>query len=180
MMRTAVITIGAITLVLLALCEVVVAYPVAWWLYISVAVILTAGIVRPVPVRNQFDRIGVLAAVVALIAALHFVDWSTRKPFLRDLARVRVGMTEAEVRQIMGQHMEGTGLLAPPGTPANSPSTMNLMSGSQYSTTTSPSRELVLTDSLVFRHSTEAAFNADWGIISFASGKVANVEFSID
>jgi len=39
--------------------------------------------------------------------ALYSLEWTTRKPFLRDLARIRAGMTEAEVRGIMRRYMEG-------------------------------------------------------------------------
>jgi hypothetical protein len=110
------------------------------------------------------------------------VDWTTRKPFLRDLGRIRVGMTEAEVRHIMGGYMQGTGWPSLPGSsPSNAPGTLNIVgSDSQYSTETSPSGEMVVRDSLVFRHSNSGAFGADWGIISLSSGRVVNVEFSPD
>jgi hypothetical protein len=120
--------------------------------------------------------------VIAVIAPLYFVDWTTRKPFLRDLARVHVGMTEAEVRRIMGRYMEGTGWPALPGSdPSNASGTLNIAgSASQYATETSPSGHMVIRDSLVFRHSNSGAFNSDWGIISLSSGRVARVEFSPD
>ncbi len=181
-MRIALTSIATLALVLFAMCEVGVGYPVAWWLYISVAVVFAIALIRPVPVRSQLGRIGVLAAVIAIIAALYFVDWTSRKPFLRDLARVHVGMTEAEVRQIMGGYMEGTGWPAPPDSfPSDAPSTLTIGgSGSQYSIETSPSNQLVIRDSLVFRHSNDAAFNSDWGIVSFSGGRVVGVEFSAD
>ena len=181
-MRIALITIAAITLALFALCEIGMAYPVAWWLYLSVFIAFAAGLIRPTSVRSQLPRIGVLLAVIVVIAALYSVEWTTRKPFLRDLARVRVGMTEAEVRGIMGRYMEGTGWPANPfNTSTNASSTLtDVGSGSQYSTTSSPSGEMVVRDSLVFRHSTDGAFNSDWGIVSLSSGRVVRVEFSPD
>jgi len=181
-MRIVLMTAAAIALVLFSLCEVGMAYPVAWWLYLSVAVAFAAGLIRPAPVRSQFPRVGVLVVLITVIAVLYFVEWTTRKPFLRDLARVRVGMTETEVRRIMGRYMEGTGWPANPfDTSTNATSTLtDVGSGSQYSTTTSPSGEMVIRDSLVFRHSTDGAFNSDWGIISLSSGRVVSVEFSPD
>lgn len=181
-MRIAVITIAAIALALFALCEIGVAYPLPWWLCLCVAIAFAGGLIRPVPLRSQLLRVGVLVAFIAAIAALYFVDWTTRKPFLRDLARVRVGMTEAEVRHIMGRYMEGTGWPASPfDTSPNATNTLaDVGSGSQYSTTTSPSGEMVIQGSLVFRHSTAGAFNSDWGIVSLSNGRVVRVEFSPD
>jgi hypothetical protein len=180
-MHAAFITIAALVLVLLALCEVALAYPVAWWLYSCVALAFAVALIRP-GVPSQRRRTSMLVALVGTIAALYFVPWTTRKPFLRDFARVQVGMTEAEVRQIMGHYIEGTGWPANPSdTSTNSVSTLtDAGSGAQYSATTSPSGEMVLRSALVFRHSTDGAFNSDWGIVSLSSGRVARVSFSPD
>ena len=180
-MRTALITLAAIALALFALCEVGLAYPVAWWLYLCVAAVFAAGLIRPVSARSQLARIGALVGVIAVIATLYTVEWTSRKPFLRDLDQIRVGMTEAEVRQIMGRYMEGSGWPAIPGSSTNAPGTLKIVGGdSQYSTETSPSGQMVIRGSLVFRHSNDGAFNSDWGIISLSSGRVVNVEFSPD
>jgi hypothetical protein len=181
-MRVALITFAAIALALFAFYEVGIAYPVvAWWIYLCVAVAFAAGLVRPFSPRSQLARIGALVAVIAIIVTLYFVEWTTRKPFLRDLDRIRIGMTETEVRRIMGRYMEGTGLPALPGSASNAPGTLNIVgSDSQYSTETSPSGETVVRGSLVFRHSNSGAFGADWGIVSLSSGRVVSVEFSPD
>ncbi len=180
-MRTTVIIVAGIALALLAVCEIALAYPVAWWLYVVVAVVLTAGLIRPVPVRRQVARVGVLAGVMGVMAALNLVNWTTRKPFLRDVARIQAGMTEAEVRHIMGRYMEGTGWPASPFDRPGSRGTLAIDgSGSQYSTTTSSEGQMVIRNSLVYRHSNEGAFNSDWGIVSLADGRVTHVEFSPD
>jgi signal transduction histidine kinase len=181
-MRIALITIAAIALAMFAFCEIGMAYPVAWWLYLFVAIAFTAGLIRPVPVRSQLARLGALMAVIIVLAALYLVEWTTRKPFLHDLGRVHVGMTETEVRHIMGRYMEGTGWPAMPGSsPSNAPGRLNVAgSTSQYSTETSSSGEMVIRDSLVFQHSKDGAFNSDWGIISLSSGRVVSVQFSPD
>jgi hypothetical protein len=177
----ALVSVAAIAPAFLALCEIGMAYPVAWWLYLSVAVGFAAGFIHPVPERSQLARIGALLGVTVVIAALYFVEWTTRKPFLRDLARIRVGMTEAEVRHIMSRYMEGTGWPAPPfDTPKNVGALSIVGSSSQYSTTTSPGNHLVIRDSLVFRHSDDGAFNSDWGVVSMYGGRVVRVEFSPD
>jgi signal transduction histidine kinase len=180
-MRIALITLAGIALALFALCEIGMAYPVAWWLYLCVAVAFAAALVRPVAFRSQVARIGALVAVIAVIATLYLVEWTTRKPFLRDLDRIRIGMTEAEVRQIMGRYIEGTGWPAIPGSSTNAPGTLIIAgSASQYSTETSPSGQMVIRDSLTFRHSNDGAFNSDWGIVSLSNGRVVSVEFSPD
>jgi len=180
-MRIALITIAGFALVLFGLCGIGMAYPVAWWLYLTVTFVFAATLIRPVALRSQVGRLCAFAAVIAFVTMLYLVDWTTRKPFLRDLARVRVGMTEAEVRHIMGRYMEGTGWPASPfETPTNSSTLSIVGSSSQYSTTTSPDGHMVIRDSLVFRHSLDGAFNSDWGIVSLSSGRVVRVEFSPD
>lgn len=180
-MRAALIVIASMALTLLALGELVLAYPAPWWAYLSVAIMFAATLIRPVSVRSQIGRLGALASIVAVVAALYFIDWTTRKPFLRDLDRIRGGMTEAEVRDIMGRYTEGTGWPAIPGSSTNLPGTLNILGiDSQYSTETSPSGQLTIRDSLVFRHSNDGAFNSDWGIVSLSRGRVVGVEFSPD
>lgn len=151
-MRIALLLISALAFTVFALCELVFAYPVARFLYVPLAVVAAAAFVRPVAVRRQVGPLVALVVLLAGLATLHLVDWTTRKPFLRDLARVRAGMTEAEVRQIMGRYIDGTGQPAQRG----------------------------LRDSLVYRHSGDGAFDSDLGIISFSSNRVESVEFSAD
>ncbi|HYG33568.1 MAG TPA: hypothetical protein VEC99_02210 [Clostridia bacterium] len=181
-LRATGLAIAAFALVLFALCELGLLYPVAWWLYLPVAMVFVVTLVRIAPLRSQRLRIGVLIAILGAIAALYFVNWTSRKPFLRDLARVRVGMTEAEVRQIMGRYMVGTGWPLPPFDASTSATgtTVRMNGSSQYSGEASSTGELALRDALVFRHSNDGAFNSDWGIISVSNGRVAKVEFSAD
>jgi hypothetical protein len=181
-MRVALITFAGIVLALLALYEVGMSYPVAWWLYLCVAIAFAIGLIRRVSLRRQLPRLGALAAVLAVILVLYVVEWSTRKPFLRDFDRIRPGMTETQVRDIMGRYMEGTGWPANPfDTRTNAISTLtDVGSGAQYSTATSPAGEMVIRDALVFRHSNDGAFDSDWGIILLSSGRVVSVQFSPD
>jgi hypothetical protein len=113
-MRSTAITLAAFALGLLTACELALAFPVAGWLYLAVGALFAVGLIRPIAPRRQMYQIGALALVLAASSTLYFVDWSTRKPFLRDLARVRVGMSEAEVRHVMAGYKEGTGWPTPP------------------------------------------------------------------
>lgn len=152
-MRTALLLITALAFTLCALCELVFAYPVARFLYVPLALVAAAALVRPVAVRRQVGPLATLVVLLAGMATLHLVDWTTRKPFLRDLARVRVGMTEAEVRPILSRYRRF----------ANPPDTL------------AAQRE-----TMIVRHSTAGAFDSDVGIVRFSQGRVASVEFSAD
>jgi hypothetical protein len=44
---------------------------------------------------------------VTVLFSVRFVDWSGRKPFLRDFYRIKEGMTESQVDQIMSGYMKG-------------------------------------------------------------------------
>jgi hypothetical protein len=181
-MRAALLTTVSFALVLVALAEWGLAFPVPRWLYLTLGLAFVVALVRPTNPRSQLRPLGALSAVLALLAALHLVDWTTRKPFLRDLDRIQIGMTEAEARQVMGRYLEGTGWPANPfQTNSVAPGTLtDLGSGSSHATTHSPSGELVLARSLVFRHSNDGAFNSDWGIVSLSHGRVTGIQFSPD
>ncbi|MDX1996139.1 MAG: hypothetical protein SF066_00355 [Thermoanaerobaculia bacterium] len=152
-MRFALLLISALTLTLFALCELVFAYPVARFLYVSLAVVAAAALVRPVAVRRQKGPLAALVILLAALATLHLVDWTTRKPFLRDLARVRVGMTEAEIHPILSRYRRF----------ATKPDTLAAQG-----------------ETLIVRHSTAGAFDSDVGIVRLSNGRVASVEFSAD
>jgi len=53
--------------------------------------------------RHDFED-NVLAIYVLLILSARFVDWNSRKPFLRDLLQLKEGMTGQQVRDIMGRY----------------------------------------------------------------------------
>jgi hypothetical protein len=180
--RIVCLIIGVVALALLAACELVLAYPVAWWLYLAVAVVGVAALLRPAPLRQQLPGLCGGVLLLGTIAVLYFVPWTSRKPFLRDLDRVRTGMTESEVRRIMARYREGTGWPANPAAAStNAEATLTVLgTGAPHVTTNSPAGELVLRDSLVFRHSDDGRFNSDWGIVSLSSGRVVRVEFSAD
>jgi len=181
-MRAAIAFTASTALALLSFCEVGLAFPVAWWLYLSVGLAFVLALIRPLPIRRQRGSLVAVAIITAVITALYLVNWTTRKPFLRELARVRVGMTEAEVRRIMGRYLENTGWPANPFDPSDNSAVTMVDTGSaaRYFTAATISGELAIRNSLIFRHSTNAAFNSDWGIISLADGRVVKVEFSPD
>lgn len=50
--------------------------------------------------------IGAVAVGVLLIQSSAFWDWNARKPFLRDLNKIRVGMSFEEVKRTMRRHLD--------------------------------------------------------------------------
>jgi hypothetical protein len=169
-MRIVLQSIAAMALTLFVFWEVGVSYPVAGWLYLILFLFFCAGIFYPGSSRPAVVRGVALAVIGLVIGALHQVDWTSRKPFLRDFARIRAGMTEAEVRQIMTGYLVGTGWPALPLDPA----------ANSAGRPAPPAHELTLRNSIVFRHSNDGRFNSDWGIVRFSQGKVAETEFSPD
>lgn len=158
--------------------ELLLAMPVAWWLYVLLIPMFAFGLYERGPFRERRTSWAHFGVAVAMMAALHFVPWTTRKPFLRDLDRVQAGMTEAEVRRIMARYLEGTGW---PAMPQGGPGTLtDLGSGGTHRTTVSTNGDMALRDSLVFRHSTDGRFNSDWGIVKMDGGRVTGVSFSPD
>lgn len=134
--------------------------PVPRWCYaIAITAIVIAGVmaIRPTPpsMARIFAQLA-LGGVVLILLALHRVDWSTRKPFLRHLARVQVGMTYIDVEAIMNGFLRGTG-----------------QQPSLREQTRTPAR-------LVFRRSNRPRLHADQGVVTFVDGRVTSVRFLPD
>lgn len=133
--------------------------------------------------RPSRIKSGFYAALVASLLILYVVPWNSRKPFLRDLEKVEVGMTMADVETIMGRYMKGTEwpAWALSASPTGQPTEVG--SGTTMSTFDSLSRELVRRDStfsMTYRHSTDGAFNSDWGVLKFKEGRVIAKKFLPD
>ncbi len=108
-------------------------------------------------VRRRWLVVGLLATLLAFLG-IYRTPWNTRKPFLRDFRTIQPGMTVAEARGIMARHIVGTCWPSHPGSDT----------------------ELQLQNSMVYRHSDEGEFNADWGIVRIRDGRVVGTEFSAD
>mgnify|MGYP001043212750 CR=1 FL=1 len=98
-------------------------------------------------------RLMLLIVFVAQIAAIRFVNWNSRKPFVRDFDRITEGMTEAQVDGIMGRYIKETDL--PP---------IPLGEGGES------------VDAVVYRHTDESWGEADWGIVAFEGDRVGQKE----
>jgi hypothetical protein len=100
-----------------------------------------------------------LALMVIIILTGEYLDLNSRKPFIRDLYTVKVGMTGIDVKNIMGKYDKQVNLY--------SPRTYEYLNAD-------------FTGQESFRHTDEGWGNADAGTIKFHDGRVLQVEFSHD
>jgi hypothetical protein len=111
--------------------------------------------------RSRPIRVAWICAVVLMGAGICVFADGTRKSLQRDLARIRMGMTQTEVKRIMIRWIPGTGFPANP--------------------LTGEKGELSLPQAMVYRPTNEGWGDAEWGIIRFdAHGKVAGIDYSPD
>ena len=120
----------------------------AFWLMIGLILL------RGTAARTKVLILGLFAVA---LSSVHWIDWNSRKPFLRDLNKVAVGMHAAEVNEIMGRYRTWVN-------PA---------------TTLSEDGE-VETGSVLYRHTQEWWGNVDAGNVVYESGRVVRTSFSPD
>jgi len=172
---------GLSALFLSACSEIVLESPVAWWLYVLLVVLFALGLLRVAPLASQLVGLALFALVLLAVSVLHFVVWSTRPAFLAELAKIRTGMSETEVRWIMRKYTVDTYV---PGPDPRAPSPHD---PAPHSAPVCDRRELdggVWTSSdvapghreLIFRH----ACNADMGAVDFEQGKAVGVRIELD
>jgi hypothetical protein len=113
------------------------------------------------------ERLLILGLFIVVLVSMSFVDWNSRKPFLRDLYRVEQGMTVEQVEQLMADYTIGTGWPACP---------LGLVATEPASETLRPSQP----DRLVYRHTDEGWGNSDWGEVRFENGRVVEIHFLPD
>jgi hypothetical protein len=129
------------------------------------------------PSRMKF---GFYVVLVASLLILYFIPWNSRKIFLKDFRKVEVGMTVNEVEQIMSKYIKGTGWPAMPESMFSTGTLIHAGSMVSRETSNSPDGDLVIRDSITYRHDKDGAFDSDWGIVKFKKGKVVSTTFSPD
>lgn len=95
------------------------------------------------------QRVLLVALLVTAVFSLRFVNWDSRKPFLRDFNQVQQGMTTEEVDQIMSGYLKYV-----------SPTVTRTAQGD------------IQTGTISYRHTTAGWGDADIGSITFAGGRV--------
>ena len=106
-------------------------------------------LLRQSPIQTRLTIVSICAV---MILSTRFMDWNSRKPFLRDLLRLRNGMTGEQVKGIMSRH----------------------------TTSEEADDDMNTSATLYYRHSDDAEYNADWGKITMRGGRVVAVHFLPD
>ncbi|MCW5553532.1 MAG: hypothetical protein KIS67_15410 [Verrucomicrobiae bacterium] len=170
-------TLIVVTVLMAAMFEILAFMPLPGWFYLLCIVVLAgAGLA----LRTTQVRLAILAGAL-LLGCLHLVPWSSRKPFLRDLARVKPGMSIQEVRSIMARYVEGTGWPANPFATDGEAVLQEAGTDRKFSTRANDAGEMEIQNSIVFRHNPDdGRFNSDWGVVKFQNSRVVNVSFLPD
>jgi hypothetical protein len=95
--------------------------------------------------------------LVTAVFAVRFIDWDSRKPFLRDFNQIQMGMTAEEVDSVMAGYIKYTGPFA----------AMSVQGEVQ-------------TGAVSYRHTAEGWGDSDIGLITFAGGRVIGRTFYPD
>jgi hypothetical protein len=155
----------------------------AFWLALSIFLILDLGFsvslyLRFVAIYTAFwvlvgalllygrpmrEILLILGLFVMVAFSVRFMDWNSRKPFLKDFYRIREGMTVTQVEQIMSDYMQGDGRPLVPGRK----DVFN-------------ERGEVVTGTITYRHTNEGWGNSDWGVVTFENGRVVKTKFLPD
>ncbi len=107
--------------------------------------------------RPLREKIVILTLFLVALGSVRFVDWNTRKPFLRALDRVAVGITEAQADEIMDGYIKGVSPMAQ----------VDEQGGIDWGTVS-------------YRHTTQAWGNVEVGVLVFQNGRVVRVDFLPD
>ena len=150
-------------LVTLDLFAAVSLYPRFVAAYMAFWVLIGGLLLRGIPVRL---RLMLLFVFVAQVTAIRFVNWNSRKPFLKDFYRIEEGMTPAQVDQIMNGYTGGNY-----GGPPLSLTDMRYEFNDQGE---------IVTGWVTYRHTEEGWGDSDWGTVTFEDGRVVRIHVSPD
>ena len=124
--------------------------------YAAFWILVGALLLHGTPLHHRVLILGLFAVAVF---SLSFVNWNSRKPFLRDFLRIEEGMTEAQVGQIVDRYIREIDLpscLLSDETDPAGPATRRCV---------------------FYRHTDEGWGDSDWGVVAFESDRVARTEF---
>ena len=162
--------------------EVINITPLSWQTYAGFGLLVLLLQSIPLALGGSKSKLKLVSLIlfVVCLSVLYFMPWSTRKPFLRDLNRIKVGMSETQAENIMGGYMRGTGLCVDLAVETPPDTIRDFVSGRAFPTKIRPNGEVLLANAMVFRHSNDGRFNADWGVIRLKRGRVVAVHFLPD
>jgi hypothetical protein len=129
-------------------------YPQFVAIYAAFWVLVGALLLYDRPLR---EKVPVLIVFLALVFSLRFVDWNSRKPFLRAFYRIEEGMTYRQVEQVMGGY-----------------------AGSAGADAEVDEEGYVVAGTISYTHTDEGWGDSDWGLVTFQGGRVVEIEFLPD
>jgi hypothetical protein len=145
--------------------------------------------------RQHRLPVGRAAAWCALVFGVLVitVEWNPRKTFVRRVRSIREGMSVDEVEVVMARYMKGAGgqwqvpALVPVVRDADDEPQTAAMAAADaaFAAYREPdygdrAQRHCFSGTMIYRWSTDARFNADWGCIRYADGRVVAVEFWAD
>lgn len=140
---------------------------VVTWDALPLALVIPAVLAAPALVAAAATRrrraVAVWAVGLSAVLALYVLPWHPRKQFVWDLYSIRPGMSVAEVEAVMGGYIKGAGRK------------WGGDGGAAY-----PAGEAAgtATGTMTYRwNATDWEYDADWGQVEFAAGRVVGVRF---
>jgi hypothetical protein len=118
-------------------------------LYTAFWLVLAAILLRR---QSKLFQLLTVSLFLAAMLTTYATNWDSRKPFLKDLFRIRPGMTVAQVDRLMA------GYFRSPATPG----------------------QLSADGRITYRHTNEGWGDSDWGLVTFQRGRVSHVDFLPD
>ncbi len=128
---------------------------------VTLAFLLVVGAIL---LRNRSGQQRIWWALLAVLVlfTISRIDWNTRKPFLRDMNSIQIGMSTNDVEEIMSDYRQVDDWVSKSS--SEGPFTENSSS----------------LDTLVYRHTDLGWGDSDWGVVTLREGKVVKVHFSPD
>jgi len=136
-------------------------YPRFVAIYAAFWVLVGALLLHGKPIR---EKALILVLFLVVVFSVRFIDWNSRKPFLRDFYRIKEGMMESQVNQIMSGYMKGYYGGPPPSLREYEPEF--------------DEQGKIVTGWVTYRHTDEGWGDSDWGTVTFEDGYVVQKRFS--
>jgi uncharacterized membrane protein (UPF0136 family) len=124
-------------------------YPIAIAFFCALALVASLPLLYG---RRRAIQVAIPIVIVLLALAVQFINWDSRKPFMRALNQIEAGMTVEQVDALMSGYMRS---------PAQSGTV------GEFNT-------------ISFRHTNEGWGNSDIGLVNVINGQVTSREFLPD
>lgn len=167
--------------------------PIGWVLALAPVTILALLSLMPLD-RTKPSTRGMSWGAFLLGVLVVLVPWNPRKRFVHDVFSVRAGMSFDEVEAVMAGYIRGAGAqwqfpqspaprVREPGDPedaAGAERARAVVDAYREPEDLDDEERRHFTGNMIYRWSTSAEYNADWGQVAFRNGRVVKVEFLPD